>query len=694
MPTSPTRTPLLPRSKRWVLASFALLGVFPVLASLDKEPAPAPAPATADGTCRALLVGQAQLLIDQSRPARQQSWVDGVGESLRQAAKDDDAVAGVASLDAEAKPTAKEAPAKSEAKRSRRGGKKASGSSRGPSRYSKTNTQEESVDEGDLVKTNGRFLYHVSCSRGGHGAGCRNEIRVYRTWPAKSTKLVERFSLPRARGAIAQLYFHDDLIVAVSRTSGTRLTVLRTDDAGRLSFERDVTVPGGMVDSRMIGSRLLLATSTPKPNLPADVAAGLREVAGRVFANDRDQQLSALEAMSLLPATLQARLDNPDWIPTVVDSVAGDHPAYSCEDVRTGANGNTLLNLVQVDVRRPIRARGAAVAGYSQQAKVYASEGAFYVTGNLGAETLIQKFELRQKPEFVASGTVQGQLLNQFAMSRHDGHLRVATSQGWASNNVYVLQQQGKDLVTVGKLEGLARNERIFAIRMMGDKGYMVTFRRTDPLYTLDLSNPRKPTVVGELKIPGFSNYLHPLDADHLLAVGQDADARGRSLGLHLQVFDVSDLNNPTRVHHEKLDAGTVSQAQADHHAFMFDAPSGVLAMPFKGHNYWGMFAYKVDAKEGFRKLGRVNHALAYKGYFKAQCKGGDAKECAQKNHWWKLFTRADLAVDRVVTIDDYLYSMSPTGVMVHQIGNKLRHTRTVLVNEPAWRAGERVARR
>jgi uncharacterized secreted protein with C-terminal beta-propeller domain len=671
------------------------VGVLPVLASLEEKSAPPPV--TVDGTCRALLAGQTQLLIEQSRPAKQPSWIDRVGDSLDPTAGDD-ASYSAAPSEAEAMPTTKDAPAKAESKRSRRSGKKASGPSRGPNRgpshYSKTNTQEESVDEGDLVKTNGRFLYHVSCSRGGHGAGCRNEIRVYRTWPAKSTELVERFSLPRARGTIAQLYVPDDLIVAVSRASGTPLTVLRTDEAGRLSFERDVAVPGGMVDSRMIGSRLLVATSTPKPLLPADVAQGLREVAGRVFANDRDQKLTALEAMSLLPAALQARLDNPEWIPTVVDSVAGDHPAYSCEDVRTGADGNTMLNLVQVDVRRPIHARGAAVAGYSHQAKVYASEGAFYVTGNLGADTLIQKFELRHKPEFVASGVVHGQLLNQFAMSRYDGHLRVATSQGWASNNVYVLQQQGEDLVTVGKLEGLARNERIFAIRMMGDKGYMVTFRRTDPLYTLDLSNPRKPTVVGELKIPGFSNYLHPLDDDHLLAVGQDADARGRSLSLHLQVFDVSDLNNPTRVHHEKLDAGTVSQAQADHHAFMFDAPSGVLAMPFKGQNYWGMFAYKVDAKNGFTKLGRVNHALAYKSYFKAQCKGSDASECAQKNYWWKLFTRADLAVDRVVTVDDYLYSMSPTGVMVHKLGDKLRHEKTVLVNEPAWRGGERVARR
>src|SRR5262249_50020037 len=140
------------------------------------------------------------------------------------------------------------------------------------------------------------------------------------------------------------------------------------------------------------------------------------------------------------------------------------------------------------------------------------------------------------KPRFEARGTIRGTVLNQFAMSEHNGYLRVATSDNWATNDLYVLRSTGGRLETAGLLTGLGKNERIFAVRMLGDRGYVVTFRRTDPLFTLDLSNPNRPEVAGELHIDGFSTYLHPLGKHHLLAIGQDADPRGIPTGLHLQV--------------------------------------------------------------------------------------------------------------------------------------------------------------
>src|SRR5690606_29531157 len=133
-------------------------------------------------------------------------------------------------------------------------------------------------------------------------------------------------------------------------------------------------------------------------------------------------------------------------------------------------------------------------------------------------------------PRYVAAGTVPGWLLNQYALSEYDGHLRVATTVATDPSNptgtesgVYVLRQSGDDLVTVGSVGGLRRTEQIYAVRFLGPTGYVVTFRQTDPLYTIDLRDPTAPQLVGELRITGYSSYLHPVADDRLLGVGQEA---------------------------------------------------------------------------------------------------------------------------------------------------------------------------
>jgi len=141
-------------------------------------------------------------------------------------------------------------------------------------------------------------------------------------------------------------------------------------------------------------------------------------------------------------------------------------------------------------------------------------------------------------------------------MSEQDGYLRMATTDfgwwGWGGtgteegNNVFVLEDDAGALNQVGELRGVAPGEQIYAARFMGDVGYLVTFLQTDPLFTLDLSDPSAPTVVGELEVNGYSSYLHPAGADHLLAVGMDADDSGSVLGFQVSLFDISDLSAPT----------------------------------------------------------------------------------------------------------------------------------------------------
>ncbi|MBI2378247.1 MAG: beta-propeller domain-containing protein [Deltaproteobacteria bacterium] len=572
-----------------------------------------------------------------------------------------------------------------------------------PSSYSRTNTQEESVDEGDIVKTDGRFIYHVSCTRSGPASNCRNELRIFKSWPASETRLVGRYAIP-TRGPdphVQQIYLHERSLAVIAgapSSPATDVLLLDVRDPAKPRLEREVSIGGRSIESRMIGSRLYLATSNPGLAVPG----GLTEDVETILANASEKDLSsgsvrAEAVLDSLEPRWGAYLANPG-LPRATERLGNGSevsmPIYGCRELTVDrlSQGGQILSLTQIDLSRSEPPTGSGVSGFGQQSTLYASEGAFYLaepvapsTPGWSSSSLIRKFDLSRggRPEFAGRGLVRGQLLNQFSMSEHEGHLRVATSDNWASNNVFVLRTVEDRLEKVGAIENLAGNERIFAVRMMGDRGYVVTFRRTDPLFTLDLSEPTGPKVVGELKIEGYSTYLHPLGAGRLLAVGQDADQSGRATGFHLQIFDVSDPRQPRRTHHRKLEAASTSSAESDHHAFMFEPSTGTLAMPWRGENYWGLIAYGVDVERGFTDLGKVNHAIMYKNAFRRACRTFDSGLCAEPNGWWTSFSREDLVIDRVVAIERDLYSVGPSGLMVHHAGSRLIEKASVLVRPP-----------
>jgi hypothetical protein len=184
----------------------------------------------------------------------------------------------------------------------------------------------------------------------------------------------------------------------------------------------------------------------------------------------------------------------------------------------------------------------------------------------------------------VASGAVPGRLLNQFAMSENNGDLRVATTtDGWnfgeqSESSVYVLRPNGESLDVIGSVGGLGKTEQIRAVRFLGDTAYVVTFRQTDPLYVIDLSDPTNPALDGELKIPGYSAYLHPVGEGLLLGVGQDATDSGQTLGTQLSLFDVSDPTNPQLI--DTLPIGGSSDVEWDHKAFLYWPEDGTIVLP------------------------------------------------------------------------------------------------------------------
>jgi len=220
------------------------------------------------------------------------------------------------------------------------------------------------------------------------------------------------------------------------------------------------------------------------------------------------------------------------------------------------------------------------------------------------ARTAIHAFDITDpaKARYVGSGDVPGRLLNQFSLSEHEGALRVATTSvtpslsgdraqpgpAQSQSRVTVLRPAGEEWVETGAVDGLGKGERIYAVRFLGATGYVVTFRQVDPLYVLDLRDPRAPRLTGELKITGYSAYLHPAGDRRLLGIGQEATDQGRRLGTQLSLFDVGDPKAPTKLAGAVLPQAS-SSAEDDHHAFLFWPATGLVVAPVRSYGGGGV---------------------------------------------------------------------------------------------------------
>ena len=328
------------------------------------------------------------------------------------------------------------------------------------------------------------------------------------------------------------------------------------------------------------------------------------------------------------------------WLPRrVLRRPTGGRPRFRsaapCRRVLRPAaySGVDLLTVMTIDMDRGLPAVDSdAVQGGGQT--VYASKDALYVGLEKwspepdsadplpGDSTQLHKFDTSDpdSTSYSAGGRVAGHLLNQFSMSEEEGVLRVATTRSGGSepgqeseSGVVTLAERDGALAQLGRVDGLGRGERILAVRFLGDVGYVVTFRRIDPLYTIDLSRPAAPRVAGELKIPGYSAYLHPVGDGLLLGVGQDATSDGRVQGTQVSLFDVSDPANPTRLHQRTFGGNGSSEVEWDHHAFLWWPPSKLAVLPIENwgsrDSFVGAVGLAVDRSAGIAELGRTAHS-------------------------------------------------------------------------------------
>lgn len=452
----------------------------------------------------------------------------------------------------------------------------------GADEYSTTNIQVEGVDEADVIKNDGRYIYLIK----------GETVRIIDAYPAESMEELISFSLGEGYESFtpSEMYVDEDTLVVIGSvyknvtfepettdeffypsyyySTRTKVYVVDITDRAKPAVQRAVEFDGGYNTSRRIGNTLyMVMTDAPY-----------------YYYGDRE------------------------IMPLMYDSEKGmEEPVAGCTDVRILPKPQSFNFLITAaiplkDMDKPVDRE--VIAGDAQN--VYASAGNLFVTATdwgggyyrsyNAYDSAVYKFALGNGTiAYKAQGKVPGTILNQFSMDEYNGNFRVATTTNEyvmgkeMANNLYILD---KDLKLLGELEGIAPGEKIYSVRFMGDRAYMVTFDRIDPLFVIDVATPSAPKILGELKIPGYSTYLHPYDENHLLGFGNEVDENNEMStddfvwyeavqGMKIGMFDVTDVSKPKEMFKEVIgDQGTYSELLYNHKALLFDKEKELLAFP------------------------------------------------------------------------------------------------------------------
>lgn len=556
---------------------------------------------------------------------------------------------------------------------------------------SETNNQFAGVDEADLVKHDGRHVYF----------SLNGALRIASIDPPHVV------SVTRVPGQLRELFVEGDRVVVYSALGGrggqrcsygydcqflgdgsrTLITLYDVADRSAPRKLRELELSGSLMAARRIGDAIhtvVVDNDDPRPSYstwPSDLPeCGVLEATVK-------QRLKRLT----LENELAIRASNPyDGLPTLSERGVRQR---LCQNLsRTpSSDGSTFTTIVSFDLDAD-RAAPVTATIQSRPGAVFVSDTALYLAVTVqgrneghwrhalhfdSTETSdIHRFRLGNSAgmtRYLGSGVIPGHVLNQFSMDEWNGHLRIATTSGRVpdpkvESQVSILKESADgNLVRTGAVEHLAPGEDIRSVRFDADRGYVVTFKKTDPLFVLDLRRSTDPKLLGQLKIPGFSTYMHRIDSNHLLSIGLDANDHGDFAyfdGVLLQLFDVTRPTEPKLLHKEKIGTrGSSSEAITNHLAFNYLDERGLLAVPMTvcegggdGRNgnelsFSGLLVYRVSVKDGFRRLGGVNHGIA-------------GSHCGT---WW---SHATSAVKRSLFLDDWVWSIATDRAKVQKLSS------------------------
>ncbi|MBS3092718.1 beta-propeller domain-containing protein [Candidatus Pacearchaeota archaeon] len=591
--------------------------------------------------------------------------------------------------------------------------------------YSKTNIQVEGVDEPDIVKNDGKYIYLVS----------GNKVVIIDAYPAESMKNISEINVS---GSIRDIFLNGNKLIVFSQDyeyipaessppAGASLKSIRCIDCGGYSqtrtiisiydvsdkedpvVEDEISADGNYLDARMIGDYVYVISQkyvNQNVILPQYSINGVEKTMpiDDVYYFDyfdSNYQFSLVSAININNGDFESKaylIGNSYTLYVSEDNVyLTGRKSFSYDDYSDRFISDVILKILPSSEKQKVQEIiDSNLQGYEKLKKANKIV-VDYSNSLTGKEKEDFDRELMEKTQafqeviskelektvihmvsinkmninYGATGEVPGNVLNQFSMDEHNGNFRIATTSGevWrgnSANNIYVLDE---DLKIIGKIEDIAKGERIYSVRFIGDRGYMVTFKKVDPFFVIDLKNPSEPKILGYLKIPGYSDYLHPYDENHIIGIGKEAidasdeERMGRDLdfawyqGVKVALFDVSDVEHP--VENAKFvigDRGTDSYALQDHKAFLFDKKRNLLVLPILlaeidetkysgeiptnayGEYVWqGAYALNID-ENNISLRGRITHA---------------DNERSSRN-WWSNFN-----VERSLYMDNVLYTIS-----------------------------------
>jgi len=519
--------------------------------------------------------------------------------------------------------------------------------------YSPTNIQVAGVDEADIVKTDGEYIYLVS----------GNKTIIVKADPPEQAQILSEIEL---EGTIIGIFINEDRLVLFEQETPyylyyddlpvvrehdimpyispkTFIKVYDVSDKENPLLQRELSADGQYVSSRMIGDYAYVVTNEP------------------VYEQDDELNLPKIHSggkETEIPATDIYYSDVSDYYYMYTTIIAintqNDDQEPTYETILLGASSNLYVSLNNIYLTFPVW--GKDMWGFEKS-----SIHRIHIEGD--------------EIEYVASGEVPGMVLNQFSMDEYAGYFRVATTtyEETPRNNVYILDM---DLNIVGSLEDLAPGETIYSARFMGQRGYLVTFKQVDPLFVIDLSNPRYPEELGYLKVTGYSDYLHPYDENHLIGIGKETTEEGEFAwyqGVKISLFDVSDVRNPREIDKEIIGhRGTDSPVLWDHKAFLFDRSRNLLVIPVLiaevdvsdypegvpswayGEPVWqGAYVFDVSLDQGLQLKGGITHIENL----------GDLEQSY-------YYYYSPFSVERSLYIGDVLYTISQAKIKMNSLEN------------------------
>lgn len=532
-------------------------------------------------------------------------------------------------------------------------------STQGVSDYSQTNVQVQGVDEGDIVKTDGSYLYQI----------IDNRIVIAAIYPASDMSLVSKIDLGDQNFYPTELYVDGDRLVVVGgsyygyeidyysdymlpSSSYTKVLIYDIYDRSSPSLLKEMDLEGNYLSSRKVGDMFYFA-------------------ANKYYYGFDESRLD-----EVLPH-YRVGTGSQKYSPIAFNRIGYfDNACYE-----------NFLTLGAINVQNPSEYQVSAYLGSGET--MYMSRENMYLAGTqydivwktpvsdgspgeisdiTGMETAIYKFALNGASlDYQSTGEVPGSVLNQWSMDEYNGNFRIATTNrdiNWwwwneseTQNNVYVLDSS---MNTIGRLENLAPGEQIYSSLFMGKRLYLVTFRQVDPFFVIDLSAPSSPKVLGKLKIPGYSNYMYPYDDDHIIGFGMETEDQWGGVvpaAMKVGLFDVSDVSNPYQISQVTIgDRGTYSELLYNHKALFFNRANGLMAFPvtvmeagdspddgwsYGKFAYQGAYIYKVDLN-GIHFQYRLTHM--------------SDKDYAEASDW---YYGGEKEIKRILYVNDIIYTVS-----------------------------------